>query len=160
MNTSLTYIVASVCRRKILTRFCFTQGDYGDITSRKELRRKLKCKSFKWYLENIYPELFIPGDAVASGEVKKIHTQTHTHIYHERDRRNILRSQSSHPRRAHKKFLGKQVYFANFPYCSRIFSYFIYLIGNSISFVFLFSVPRRKTIIISSSFQSEFFPIR
>lgn len=46
------------------------QGDYGDIGSRKELRRKLKCKSFRWYLENIYPELFIPGDAVASGEVK------------------------------------------------------------------------------------------
>ncbi|KAL5240914.1 hypothetical protein ACI65C_008324 [Semiaphis heraclei] len=47
-------------------------GDYGDITSRKELRRKLKCKSFKWYLENIYPELFIPGDAVASGEVRNL----------------------------------------------------------------------------------------
>ncbi|KAE9540873.1 hypothetical protein AGLY_004118 [Aphis glycines] len=47
-------------------------GDYGDITSRKELRRKLKCKSFQWYLENIYPELFIPGDAVASGEVRNL----------------------------------------------------------------------------------------
>lgn len=47
-------------------------GDYGDITSRKELRRKLKCKSFEWYLENIYPELFIPGDAVASGEVRNL----------------------------------------------------------------------------------------
>lgn len=54
----------------LINVFCPTQGDYGDITSRRELRRKLKCKSFKWYLENIYPELFIPGDAVASGEVK------------------------------------------------------------------------------------------
>lgn len=45
-------------------------GDYGDVTSRKELRKKLNCKSFKWYLDNIYPELFIPGEAVASGEVR------------------------------------------------------------------------------------------
>jgi polypeptide N-acetylgalactosaminyltransferase len=47
------------------------QGDFGDISSRKELRKKLGCKSFKWYLDNIYPELFIPGEAVASGEVSR-----------------------------------------------------------------------------------------
>ncbi|XP_069678083.1 putative polypeptide N-acetylgalactosaminyltransferase 9 isoform X2 [Periplaneta americana] len=47
-------------------------GDYGDVSSRKELRKKLGCKSFKWYLDNIYPELFIPGEAVASGEVRNL----------------------------------------------------------------------------------------
>lgn len=43
---------------------------YGDISSRKELRKKLKCKSFKWYLDTVFPELFIPGDSVAQGEIR------------------------------------------------------------------------------------------
>ncbi|XP_059053375.1 putative polypeptide N-acetylgalactosaminyltransferase 9 isoform X2 [Achroia grisella] len=45
------------------------KGDYGDITSRTLLREKLGCKSFEWYLKNIYPELFIPGESVAHGEI-------------------------------------------------------------------------------------------
>ena len=45
-------------------------GDYGDISERVELRRKLKCKDFSYFIREIYPELFIPGEAVAYGEVR------------------------------------------------------------------------------------------
>ncbi|ESO01299.1 hypothetical protein HELRODRAFT_81901, partial [Helobdella robusta] len=43
-------------------------GDYGDVSDRKALRQKLGCHSFQWYLDNIYPEMFIPKNSVCTGE--------------------------------------------------------------------------------------------
>ena len=51
-------------------RFDLKRKEHDDITERLALRRKLGCKNFKWYLNNIYPELEIPDDNyLATGEV-------------------------------------------------------------------------------------------
>ncbi len=40
---------------------------YGDISERLELRKKLQCKSFSWYLQNVYKELPLPNENLVYG---------------------------------------------------------------------------------------------
>ena len=40
-----------------------------DLSKRHELRKNLQCKSFKWYIDNIYPEAPVPKDFYHVGEV-------------------------------------------------------------------------------------------
>ncbi|KAG7327207.1 hypothetical protein KOW79_008813 [Hemibagrus wyckioides] len=44
--------------------------DIGDISERKALRKRLQCKTFRWYLVNIYPEMRMYTDTVAYGVLR------------------------------------------------------------------------------------------
>ena len=36
--------------------------DLGPLDYMRDLRKRLQCKPFKWFLDNIFPELFVPND--------------------------------------------------------------------------------------------------
>lgn len=44
-------------------------NEFGDISQRLKIREDLKCKSFKWYLVNVFPEKFDPSQSTVIGIV-------------------------------------------------------------------------------------------
>ncbi|XP_003375853.1 polypeptide N-acetylgalactosaminyltransferase 5 [Trichinella spiralis] len=46
------------------------EGEFGDVSDRIALRQRLNCSSFEWYIKNVYPELFVPGNSIAKGEIR------------------------------------------------------------------------------------------
>jgi hypothetical protein len=55
---------------KIQNKFVFCR--IFSIHDRMELKRKLHCKPFNWYLKNVYPELILPAsDGGPGGSLKQ-----------------------------------------------------------------------------------------
>ncbi|XP_053729569.1 polypeptide N-acetylgalactosaminyltransferase 17 [Synchiropus splendidus] len=44
--------------------------DFGDVSQRVALRKSLQCKSFQWYLDNVYPEMRRYNNTLYYGEIR------------------------------------------------------------------------------------------
>uniref|UniRef100_A0A8D0G3T5 Polypeptide N-acetylgalactosaminyltransferase n=1 Tax=Sphenodon punctatus TaxID=8508 RepID=A0A8D0G3T5_SPHPU len=55
----------------------FKQRTFGDLSKRLELKQRIQCKNFTWYLSNVYPEVYVPDlNPPLSGFLKNIGRRT------------------------------------------------------------------------------------
>ncbi|KAM4698014.1 polypeptide N-acetylgalactosaminyltransferase 3 [Rhinophrynus dorsalis] len=52
------------------------QKSFGDVSKRLDLRQRLQCKNFTWYLNNIYPEMYVPDlHPLIHGDIQNVGKQ-------------------------------------------------------------------------------------
>ncbi|KAI4818408.1 hypothetical protein KUCAC02_011749 [Chaenocephalus aceratus] len=64
---------------------------FGDVTARRKLREKLGCKNFRWYLDNIYPDIHVPEDKPGMfGMLKSRGKSNYCFDYNPTDEHNVV----------------------------------------------------------------------
>lgn len=71
-KSRITSRLAIKCQSTVSVQHTCLQNqlDFGNVSERIALRKELGCKSFQWYLSNVYPDIYLPVDCKATGQVR------------------------------------------------------------------------------------------